>query len=124
EWNPEGPTEHGLVMSLTKDLWRKRRLGRFYQREIAKLLEKGRVLERQDKGMIALLESVLFKPESEEFLPITEQELSYKLGPPLANHFKIQCPRVKYKDDREWLSAIQEKIFELLAKILSRPYTA
>src|ERR1039457_6454690 len=36
EWNPEGPTEHGLVMSLTKDLWRKRRLGRFYQREIAK----------------------------------------------------------------------------------------
>ena len=124
EWNPEGPTEHGLVMSLTKDLWRKRRLGRFYQREIAKLLEKGRVLERQDKGMIALLESVLFKPESEEFLPITEQELSYKLGPPLANHFKIQCSRVKYKDDREWLSAIQEKIFELLAKILSRPYTA
>ena len=69
EWNPEGPTEHGLVMSLTKDLWRKRRIGRFYQRNIEKILERRRELERLDKIMIPLLESVLFEPGSENCVP-------------------------------------------------------
>jgi hypothetical protein len=124
EWNPEGPTEHGLVMSLTKDLWRKRRLGRFYQREIEKLLERRRELERLDKVMFPLLESVLFEPGSENLRPITEQELSDILGAPAANHFKAQCPRENYKDDRSWLSAIQEKILELLANVQSDPRTA
>ena len=113
EWKPEGPTEHDAVLSLAKCMWRKRRFARYQQNEVARLEKKSSELQRLEKESDEDLK-LLFKfsddTQSGVLGPITEQNLSTKLGEQWADYFRSRFPRKNYDSDSAWLSAVMHEI--------------
>jgi hypothetical protein len=112
EWGPDGPTEHDAVSTLAKCVWRKRRLVRYQQKEIAtwedgksKVRRRGEEVDRDLKLLVRFKENV----DAGEL--ITERDLATSLGSVAwAEYFTNRFPRKNYSSDYHWLEAIVHDI--------------
>jgi hypothetical protein len=106
EWNPDGPSENDKVLSVATNMWRKRRVRRYMQEHIDDLEWKAtlrrRRLERESDRLLKFLEDY----EAGILGPITEEDLSDKLGAKWAYRIKASVPRSKFETDSAWLDKV------------------
>jgi hypothetical protein len=105
EWDPDGPTEDDCVFSLTNYLWRKRRIARYYKRKIASAVKADKQILHQEIKILVMLERFRDFIVSDDRGPITEQDVTAKLGKSWAEYFHTYVPREKYQNDNDWLTA-------------------
>jgi hypothetical protein len=122
EWNPDGPAELDAVSTLAKCLWRKRRLARYQQNEVAtwedeesESLRRGQ--EKNDRDIKMLLRFVE-DVESGSLGSVTEENLETKLEIPWSEYYKIRFKRKDYASDSAWLAAIVDDIKDELTPSL------
>jgi len=114
EWGPDGPTEHDAVSTLAKCVWRKRRLARYQQNEVAtwedeesETRRRGQEKNGRDiKMLLRFAEDV----ESGSLGSVTEENLATKLEIPWSEYYKIRFKRKDYTSDSAWLAAIVDDI--------------
>jgi len=122
EWGPDGPTEHDAVSTLAKCVWRKRRLVRYQQNEIATWEEgesdnRRRGQEKNDRDIKMLLRFVE-DVESGSLGSVTEENLATKLATPWPEYYQIIFKRKDYASDSAWLAAIVDDIKNVLTPSL------
>jgi hypothetical protein len=106
EWNPEGPTEEDKVLSITLGLWRKQRFRRTLIKQLDKLVQGEKFIERHDNREFEVFVSALEDLESDS-PSITEENLGDKVGSISANKIKEFRPRKNYDSDDAWRLAIK-----------------
>jgi hypothetical protein len=114
EWNPDGPAELDAVWTLTKCLWRKRRLARYQQNEVATWEDgesesRRRGQEKNDRDIKMLLRFVE-DVESGSLGSVTEENLETKLEIPWSEYYKIRFKRKDYASDSAWLASVVDDI--------------
>jgi hypothetical protein len=110
EFCPEGPIQEDKVFTITQNLWRKRRSGR-YRRECVEYGEE--ILRREDNvgdGLGKFLEDV------EAGKPISELKLPHEW----ASFFKEHYPRENYDSDDACLKALSNAVGYLWELLLDR----
>jgi len=111
EWKPDGPAELDAVCTLAKCFWRKARLARYQQNEVATWEEESESRRRGPIGRdIEMLFSFLENVESGSLGAVTEENLATKLAAPWPGFYKIHSPRTDYDSDSAWLAAIVDDI--------------
>lgn len=116
EWYPDGPSEEDKVLSVAMGHWRKRRFRRFFQDQVNDVewlaALRRRTIDRESDRLANFLE----EQESGTLGPITEDDLSAKLGTKWAGLIKKFVPRSKFETDASWLEEIAKFIFEAPSK--------
>ena len=113
EWKPEGPTEHDAISSLAKCMWRKRRLVRYRQSEVAKFERKTNAEHQRTMNSIEDLKKILDDANSGTQLP--KEWIDY---------FNRYAPREKYNSDSAWLSAVGNRINKGLSTLKTKASSA
>ena len=119
EWSPDGPTEDDCVFSVATNLWRKRRIPRYFKRKLASSLKMEEQFKNYDADLIETLDNVRNFVRSDASGPITEQDLTEKLGKSRAKYFFTCVPRTKYQNDKDWLAAFARTIDRHIETMLS-----
>jgi hypothetical protein len=122
EWTPDGPAELDAVSTLAKCFWRKRRLARYQQTEVATWEEEEsaflrRGQEKNDRDIKMLLRFVE-DVDSGSLGSVTEENLETKLAIPWSEYYKIIFKRKDYASDTAWLAAIVDDIKNVLTPSL------
>ncbi len=112
EWNPEGPTEDDKVLSITIGHWRKIRYRRVLKKRLARLAEE-RSMEREIHQLrMEQLRELVRKLDPDLVDDVTEENLADKVGQGLANKLKEKFPRENYDNDKSWLAAIANHLYD------------
>jgi hypothetical protein len=114
ELKPEGPTEHDTVSTIANLVWRKRRLVRYRQNEVAKFEGKKSAEHHRTINSIKELTKILDDANSGTQLP--KEWVDY---------FNRYAPREKYASHDAWIAAVGHRfdkgILALKTKASSTP---
>ena len=112
EWEPIGPTEEDGVLSIARDMWRKRRLQRFLQAAA----KEGRCDPDHplyDEAHALREIAVLMRTYPEIYENLTEDRALERLSG-TADHLRQKCPRRNFESTAAWLQAVRDEIFSVL----------
>jgi len=106
EWTPNGPTEEEAVLSIAKATWRKRRVQKFLEVQVAKnQLDPNHQAFNVSLGLQGLVALLEFSPET------AFDEYAHRcLRPDKVSFLKSKHPRSKYKSAEDWAKAIIDEI--------------
>jgi hypothetical protein len=110
EWQPNGPTEYDAVLNIANGIWRKRRIQRFLEAQIAR----GTIDVKHpayDEGRALILFCDILKVDPDQF----EQALGM-LPEEHANHLRQEFVRENFATTSEWIRAIRREVFSNLLK--------
>jgi hypothetical protein len=106
EWTPNGPTEEEAVVSIARAVWRKRRLQKFLDVQVAKnQLDPSHKAFDISLGLRSLVALLKFSPET-----AFDEYASRFLRPDKVSFLKSKHPRSKYKSAEDWAKALIDEI--------------
>jgi hypothetical protein len=106
KWTPNGPTEEEAVLSIAKAVWRKRRLQKFLDVQVAKnQLDPSHKAFDISFGLRSLVALLKFSPET-----AFDEYASRFLRPDKVSFLKSKYPRSKYKSAEDWAKALIDEI--------------
>lgn len=108
EWEPEGETENDAVLSLTKGVWRKRRVQKFVEAQVIKTtVDPSLPSFDETLGLIAFAGLMRDRPE-------TAFEEHASRCPDKIKHLTWRVPRSKFGTTSEWAQAVVQEIYSVL----------
>ena len=124
DYDPQGPTQEDKVLSIAKILWRKRRIARVQQDEVAKAAKRRRSTEWYNNLQLN------GKRVREDFDSLEKQfrirSCRKRLPKKYAEFYANHCLRKSYDSDKDWAKAVVKYLdeyiewFELLPGLLPK----
>jgi hypothetical protein len=114
EWKPQGPTELDKVLTITKCIWRKRRIQRFLAAKVEGCTyDPKHPLFDEAKSLAQIYFIVKVAPDKFD-------EALLCVSPAHAEHLREKCSRHLFKSEAKWLKAIAEEIHRVLLPEVER----
>ena len=115
EWTPVGPTEQDAVLSVAKAIWRKRRVQRFLEAELAKNMFDHRHASYDESLGLAAFALFMANTPEEAF----DSYAHRCLREDRIKYLQAKFPRGNFKSTSEWAQAIISEIKSVLLPALT-----